>query len=206
MTILITGNFQQQDSAQKAIADLKAAGFPQDGITTFFVNPAGQHDLSPIGGDEQESPGTEDSPAGSATGAAVGGAIGAAVGLATLPVLGPAGLAAGGGVGAYVGSLYGALGSTEDKTPDGEDRTETSPTGGSAQLTYTAHPASPPTQPTARKSGVLVAVAAPTSAEQEAALRILRAHCASELEQTQGTLVAGEWTDFSALDPVHVIP
>jgi len=204
MTILVTGNFQQQDIAQLALADLKAAGFSQDRFTTFFVNPAGQHDLSPIGGDQDESPGTEDSAAGSATGAAVGGAIGAAVGLATLPVLGPAGPAVGGGVGAYVGSLYGALATTEDKTPDGENRSE-------ASTPYSARPLQsslPPQreQRTPRKSGVVVAVACPTSAEQEDAIRILRTHSASDVERTQGTLVAGEWTDFSPLKPVDVLP
>ena len=89
MTTIISGNFQQQAEAQSALSDLAGAGFEAGKTTTFFVNPPGQHDRYPIGGDEDESPGTEDAAAGSASGAAVGGAIGVAVGLATLPVLGP---------------------------------------------------------------------------------------------------------------------
>ena len=112
MTTIITGNFQQQDEAQQAMSELTGAGFTADQTTTFFVNSPGQHDLYPIGGDEDESPGTEDAAFGSASGAA---AIGVAVGLATLPVLGPGAAVAAAGVGAYAGSLYGALGNTDDK-------------------------------------------------------------------------------------------
>ena len=115
MTTIITGNFQQQDEAQQAMSELTGAGFTADQTTTFFVNSPGQHDLYPIGGDEDESPGTEDAAVGSASGAAVGGAIGIAVGLATLPVPGPGAAVGAAGVGAYAGSLYGALGNTDDK-------------------------------------------------------------------------------------------
>jgi hypothetical protein len=180
---MITGNFQQQDHAQQALSDLAGAGFAADRTTTFFVNPPGQHDLFPIGGDEDESPGTENAASGAATGAMAGGAVGVAVGLVTLPVLGPGAALAGAGVGAYTGSLYGALLGTDDtNNPQTQaDREELRRSG-------------PP-----RKSGMLVAVSAPASAEQDAAIRIMRARGATDIERTEGTIVAGRWTDFNPL-------
>ena len=49
MTTIISGNFQQQDEAQRALSDLAGAGFAAGLTTTFFVNPPGQHDRYPIG-------------------------------------------------------------------------------------------------------------------------------------------------------------
>ena len=187
MAIIITGNFQQQDEAQRALSDLADAGFDAHQTTTFFVNPPGQHDLYPIGGDEDESPGTESTAGGAASGAAVGGAIGVAVGLATLPVLGPGAAVAGVGAGAYVGSLYGALGNTDDKNNPETEAGRKEPRH-SQQL---------------RKSGMLVAIATPASAQQDTAISILRAHGATDLERTEGTMVAGEWTDFNPLTPLR---
>jgi hypothetical protein len=71
------------------MAELVRSGFPSDQATFFFVNPPGQHDLYPIGGDEDESPGTHYASTGAASGAVVGGTLGLAVGIASLPVLGP---------------------------------------------------------------------------------------------------------------------
>lgn len=189
MTIIISGNFQQQDEAQRAMSALAGAGFAADQTTTFFVNPPGQHDRYPIGGDEDESPGTEDAARGSASGAAVGGAIGVAVGLATVPVLGPGAAVAGAGVGAYAGSLYGALGSTDDRNnPETQANRE--------ELRCSEPP---------RKSGMLVAVSAPASAQQDTAIRILRAHGATDIEHTEGTIVAGDWTDFNPLTLLRLV-
>ena len=179
MTTLITGNFQQQDEAQRALADLAGAGFAADETTTFFVNPPGQHDR----GDEDEARGTENTAAGSASGAAVGGAVGVAVGLVTLPVLGPGAAVAAAGVGAYAGSLYGALANTGDKNNPETQAAREEP-----------RRSEPP-----RKSGMLVAVSAPASAQQDTAIRILRAHGATDIERTEGTIVAGDWADFNPL-------
>ena len=185
MTTIINGNFQQQDKAQQAVAELVSAGFAADQTATFFVNPPGQHDRYPIGGDEDESPGTEDAPGGAVSGAAIGGAVGIAVGLATAPVLGPGAAVAGAGAGAYVGSLYGTLGKIDDTHQ---------PAAGGVR-----HSDAP------RKSGMLVAVSAPDLAQQDSALRILRAHGATDSEQTEGTIVAGNWIDFDPLTPVKPV-
>lgn len=189
MTTIITGNFQRQDDARGAWSDLLGAGFGADEMTMFFVNPPGQHDLYPIGGDEDESPGTENAAAGAASGAAVGGVVGVAVGLATVPVLGPAAPVAGAGVGAYAGSLYGALGHTDNKNnPE----------------TQSAREELQRSEPL-RRSGMLVAVSAPASERQDTALGILRAHGAIDIERTEGTIVAGEWTDFNPLTPLRLV-
>ena len=189
MATIITGSFQQQDDAQQAWSDLLRAGFGAGQMTKFFVNPPGQHDLYPIGGDEDESPGTENAAAGAASGAAVGGVVGAAVGLATLPALGPGAAVAGAGVGAYTGSLYGALGNTDSKNnPETQSARD--------ELRHS--------EPL-RRSGMLVAVSAPASERQDTALRILRAHGAIDIERTEGTIVAGEWTDFNPLTPLRLV-
>ncbi len=115
MSTIIAGRFQQQDQVAKAIAALADAEFPADQISSFFVNPAGQHDIFPIGGDRDKSPGAEHSE----KGMFAGGAVGAAVGVATTPLIGPAGPVAGALLGAYLGSLVGTLSQMEeaDQTP-----------------------------------------------------------------------------------------
>ena len=61
MTVIIAGRFEQQDEVQEAISALQRAGAPPSQISSFYVNPPGQHDMFPIGGDRDESPGAEDS-------------------------------------------------------------------------------------------------------------------------------------------------
>src|SRR5690606_36735755 len=57
MATIIAGRFAQQEEVQHAIAALQQAGAPAAQITSFYVNPQGQHDLYPVGGDRDESPG-----------------------------------------------------------------------------------------------------------------------------------------------------
>jgi hypothetical protein len=45
MSNIISGRFQTQDEVAGAIEELERAGFPASGISSFYVNPAGQHDL-----------------------------------------------------------------------------------------------------------------------------------------------------------------
>lgn len=190
MPTIITGNFQQQEAAQRALAALTHAGFALDQTTTFFVNPPGQHATFAVGGDEDESAGTHEAGGGAASGAAVGGVIGAAVGIATLPLLGPAAAVAAAGVGAYAGSLYGALGHTDD-----HDHLRAEATREGLQLSDLP-----------RKSGMLVAVAAEADAQQVAAIRILRAYGATDGARSEGTIIDGNWTDFDPLTPLRLLP
>ena len=190
MNTIITGSFEEQAQAERAMSNLAAAGFPHDQMTTFYVNPPGQHDLFPVGGDRDESPGTESAAGTSASGAVVGGVVGVAVGIATLPLLGPGAAVAGAGAGAYVGSLYGALGGTDDKNNPGTPAEH-------RELARSDRP---------RTSGVLVGVAVPAPALQADAVRILREQGATDIEHTEGTIVAGNWTDFDPLKPLRLVP
>lgn len=112
MTVIIAGYFAQQDEVKQAIAALQRAGAPPNQISSFYVNPAGQHDLFPIGGDRDESPGAEDSDKGAAAGLGAGGVIGGAAGGAAA---GPLGAITGALVGAHIGSLMGSLSGTDEE-------------------------------------------------------------------------------------------
>ncbi len=180
MPTIVTGHFQQQAAARTALDTLTAAGFPVDQLASFFVNPAGQHDLTPVGGDEKASLGLENAGNGAAAGAAIGGAIGIAAGLAAMEALGPGAAFAAAGAGAYVGSLIGAVGNMSDQAQDAPAQAD-------------SH----------RQSGMQVAAAAPSVAQQEAAIRILRQCGAIDIEQPEGTIVAGDWSDFDPLSTLQ---
>lgn len=191
MSTIIAGRFQQQEQAAQVLAALTNSGFSAEEVTTFYVNPPGQHDLHLGGGDEKASPGARESGKGAAKGASVGGAVGLAAGLAAMPIVGPAGLVAAAGVGAYTGSLGGAMESTDKQEVD-ENRT---------------HPVSDkPMETTERKPGVLVAVRADESGSQTNAIEVLQSHGAADIECASGTLSAGEWSDFDPLATVTLIP
>ena len=186
MTMIIAGRFIRQDAAAASMAQLIQSGFDPARMTSFFVNPAGQHDTFPIGGDVDESPGTEMAGAGAATGAVGGSGVGVAVGLATLPILGPGALIAGAAVGAYVGSFVGAL---DNMQPD-------EVAGGMTSTIATSMPAD------SRKSGMLVAVVAVESREQLSAIGVLRGAGATDIERAEGEIRNGEWPGFNPLTPV----
>lgn len=171
MATIIAGRFAQQDAVQDAIAALQQAGAPPAQVTSFYVNPPGQHDQYPVGGDRDESPGAEDVDKGSAAGMGVGGAAGAAAGAATAPVTGPLGAIAGGLVGAHIGSLIGSLSQTDE---DHEI-------------------------PPVRQSGMLVAVSVSDATEEQRAIDTLRRAGGTCLERAQGQIVDGDWIDFDPL-------
>lgn len=182
MTHIIAGRFQQQDQVEVATDQLVDAGFPRERISSFFVNPAGQHDLYPTDG---KSPGAKDSDTGWAAGATTGGAIGGAVGLAGLPVAGPLSPALGALVGAYTGSLIGTLSSMKERgESEGDDDENQAPQ---------------------RQSGMVVAVGTTTEQEERAALEVLQALGADQLEQAEGTIEEGDWIDFDPLVPPHLL-
>ncbi len=188
MTIIIAGRFERQDQAERASAELARSGFPTDRVASFFINPAGQHNQFPIGGDEDESPGMHHAGPNAATAAATGAGIGLVAGLATIPVLGPAAPLAGAGVGAYVGSLVGALNKAEHTKFTDEQAVVPANDSRSADVQ-------------ARKSGLLVAVSTPLSEDQDNAVRVLQQCGASDIERAQGTIRDGEWQDFDPLAP-----
>ena len=94
MTTIIAGMFDTVHKAEDAMGKLIGGQFGAKDVCTFANNPPGQHDGFPMGGDENEDPGSKHADGDAGKGAAVGLGTGAAVGA---------------GIGAYLGSLAGAL-------------------------------------------------------------------------------------------------
>lgn len=190
MKTLIVGHYDLQDEAEIAARDVLRAGFSVNETSLFYLNPQGQHALHPVGGDEDESPGTHDAQSGAVRGAAGGAGAGVLVGAATIPVLGPAGPLLGAAVGAYAGSLVGALNKMEEPPETHADAVRDKDT---ADVEHEA-----------RKSGYLLAVAVTTPTERKYAIEILGER-AQLLEEAEGNLQNGDWTDFDPLAPGKVI-
>lgn len=193
MNTIIAGRFELQDQGEEVLRALQQAGFPTAAMTLFYVNPDGQHDLYPIGGDDDDSPGARDADKGAATGGGLGAAAGLAVGAAAATVAGPAGIAAAAGVGAYTGSLAGAVNSTNKESEVDEAVDD----GESARKL------------TERHAGIHVAVRvdgtdAPNDA-QALALHTLKTHAAIDIEQAEGLLEDGSWKDFDPREVVHLV-
>ncbi|HXL83712.1 MAG TPA: hypothetical protein VN989_06250 [Casimicrobiaceae bacterium] len=195
MTPIIAGRFEQEAQAEGAAAALRHGGFDAADVTVFFVNPAGQHATYPIGGDRDPSPGAKHAHSGALKGAAIGTAVGVGVGLAASPLMGPAAVVAGAGAGTYAGSLVGALGKMEEKpAPAKPDEHVVAPA---------ATVAAPMDADTAsvRSSGIFVAVRAVEFAKRVAAVNVLGANGAQDIERADGTWQAGQWIDFDPLKP-----
>ncbi len=171
MATIIAGRFDEQISVDATIAELRAAGFPAEHISTFYVTPAGQHARYRLGGDHDKSVGAEDTAKGTAAGTTTGGLVGAAIGAISAPLTGPIGAITGGLVGAHVGNLVGALG----KMHDDDNASD---------------------QPLVRHAGLMVAVSAPTAQCVQRAVQILQQQGAGELESADGHIVASDWQDF----------
>ena len=189
MSTLITGNFQQQSHLRKALSALAEAGFATDHTATFFVSPQGLREKLLLEEHAQDAAADEQAGSGAVKGAAVGGFVGVAVGIATLPLLGPGAAIAAAGAGAYAGSLVGALNALQDKADD-------------VPMTSVTE-----TKPSAlrRKTGMLVAVRAPEAAQQDHAIAILRSHGAEDIERLEGSISAGDWTDFDPAKPLALL-
>ncbi|MGJ9418820.1 hypothetical protein ACHAC9_13780 [Massilia sp. CMS3.1] len=183
MSIIIAGHFQTQDEADAASSALAEAGFTGERVSTFYLSQAGQHDMTPIGGDNIVSPGAKETPAGVIKGAATGGALGAVVGAATIPVTGPLGPIVGGLVGAHVGSLFSFTKMKE--AGEGEE-------GGRAPVEQ-------------RKAGMLVAVAFDEAGDESRAVDVMRRLGAVQIERARGNIVEGDWADFDASVPPEIV-
>ncbi|HJV52957.1 MAG TPA: hypothetical protein VJ652_15930 [Noviherbaspirillum sp.] len=181
-SIIIAGRFQQQSEVEDTVDELLRAGFARENISAFYVNPAGQHDAYPIGGDRMQSPGAEES----GKGVAAGAAVGAAAGVAATPFLGPLGAVTGGLLGAHVGGLVGSMSQMQEKDDSGAPLSAQDP---QAQ----------------RQAGMLVAVAVADDAQEDQAIHVLRAAGAANLERAQGTIAGGDWNDFNPLDTPELI-
>lgn len=182
MTKIIAGMFEQQAQAQHAIDEILRAGFSEDQVSSFYLNPNGQHGTYPLGGDHDKSSGAENTAPGRTAGMATGGAVGAAVGAITTPLTGPLGAITGAFVGAHIGSVAGTLANMKD---DGEDAA-----GHKVRV---------------RHAGMVVAVSVPDAQLEERAIDALRTVGASDIEYSEGTIENGDWSDFDPSLPPQFI-
>ena len=175
MTMIIAGHLPLQDQIADARIALLAAGFAAERISSFYVNPPGQHDMYELGGDHDKSPGAQDSDEGVLRGGATGAVAGAVIGGATIAVTGPLGPVVGALVGAHVGSLYSLASMKEAGEPEADGGNLTPP----------------------RKSGMMIAVAVADAGQQRAALDVLRRLGAEGIERAEGDIAGGDWRDFN---------
>ncbi|WP_027210816.1 membrane protein [Burkholderia sp. WSM2232] len=179
MSLIVAARFTTFPAAEEAAQKLFNAGFVEEDVTLFFVNPRGQHARFPIGGDTHTDAGAKGASRGAGFGVTIGAVVGAIVGVGifaafSAPLLVSA-IAA--GVGAYIGSLAGAMWRTRQGAEAGQ-RT--------------------PFHEETRDSGVLVAVHVSTDNQLEAA-RVLRDAGGVSIERATGRWQQGRWADFDPL-------
>ena len=178
MAKIIAARLDTQPAADRALDALKRAGFDGADVTSFYLNPPGQHSEYAIGGDAHHDEGTKKSGKTAAAGAAVGGitglAIGTAVAAAAEPGFTAVAAVAAAGVGAYVGSLAGGLSGARSGDPQQSTLEE----------------------PVEREAGVMVAVRADGDGVAESIADLLRANGARDIERAEGEWRDGEWIDF----------
>lgn len=196
MSTIIAARFEDQDHGEKVVSALREAGFSPEGISLFYVNPDGQHDIYPIGGDQKTSPGARDSGKGALAGGGIGAVVGAAAGVAATPVAGPLGIALGAGIGAYTGSLAGAM----SKTDQSSEVDEAESKGELSEDEVREH------KVIERQAGTYVAVrTGDTEARMERAADIFKVHGGVDVEHAEGELRDGHWTTFDPRAVVNLV-
>lgn len=180
MTTIIAGGFDVYSKTQAALQRLRAAGIADENLCEFRINPAGEHDQTPIGGDHHKSLGAKDAEGGATKGAAIGAVIGTAAGIVAAPLLGPAGIVAGAGVGGYTGSLVGSLNEVSHEAQPGHDEV--------------------------RPAEAMIAVNADGgSVSAQEIVRILEECGAHQVEEAEGLWADGEWKDFDPTGRPHIV-
>lgn len=171
---IIAGRFQTFAEAKGAAKALFNANVKRHDLSVFYVDPPGQHDVTPIGGDYiNADPGARKSTKEAVQQASASGA-GLTVGIVevALPIVGTALAVVDAVVGAYNRSLAVGLRGAGDRE----------------------HPTPPP-----RQAGVLAAACVEDDERTQRAVEILSAEGAKDVEIADGTSRDGEWKDF---DPV----
>ncbi|MFZ6800418.1 hypothetical protein [Undibacterium sp. Di24W] len=184
MPQIIAGFIQQQDQVIQLMLALRSAKFDEKYISSFYVNPPGQHDILPQGGDRFDSPGTKEVLTGLAIGVSGGGLLGAALGVVVIPIGGPFAPVLGAATGAHIGALIGSVSEMKDQGA-GE-------VGGENTLRQ-------------RKTGMMVAVCVEGAREENDAIDIFNAFGAVDIESSVGKIVDGDWCDFDPLTTPHLI-
>ncbi len=177
MTTIVAGRFSTHDDAARAVGALIERGFRHSDTSEFFVNPPGQHNQLPTGGDQFADAESSKAHVGAAVGAAAGSAAGIAA-AAAIPGLGiplALGVIA---LGAYTGSFMGTMSKLGDS--------------GDAQKLD----ASP-----GRQGGEMVAVRVLNDEAERTALEVLKAQGAHDVERREGVWSDGQWQDFDPVEP-----
>ncbi|TCG04097.1 hypothetical protein BZM27_43365 [Paraburkholderia steynii] len=173
MSLIVAARFTTFPAAEAAAEQIFRAGFVEEDVSLFFVNPRGQHARYPVGGDCNSDAASTDAPRGAGIGVTIGAVAGAMIGVGiftafSAPLLV---LAIATGVGAYIGSLIGAMYMTRDA-------------GRSARVHYEQ-----------RHSGVLLAVHVTPETQQDAA-HVLREAGGASIERASGRWQQGRWANF----------
>jgi hypothetical protein len=177
MASILSGQFDDFEGARAVVEELLTLGMAEEDIDTYALNAPGQHDLFPIGGDEDADRSARGGEHGAVKGAALGGAAGLALGAAAIPVVGPIAAAAGLAVGAYTGAFAGAVKTMGDE----------------------------PVRIPQRPAGVRVVAHIPTSRHRDCVLSTFRRHAARSIEEAEGTWHDGSWSDFDPVTVPHWI-
>ena len=187
MAKIIAGRAETQEVADRAIAAVAELGLGGNNVTSFYLNPPGQHAEYPVGGDAYKDEGTRKSGKTAAAGATVGGvsglALGTAVAAAAEPGFTAVAAVAGAGVGAYVGSLAGGLSGARAGDPD----------RATEEL------------PVEREAGVMVAVRTDAAPDEQKIIDALRTSGVCDIERAEGEWRDGAWVDFDPRCPPQLI-
>jgi predicted lipid-binding transport protein (Tim44 family) len=179
MSRIIAGRFDATVDADAAIEALRREGFNRDEIDSFYVAPAGQNAMAPLGGDAHASAGSRFAGFGAVAGALVGGLIGMLIGFAVDSRYGAVAVLFAAGVGAYLGSFVGAMRKVR---------------GGRREEASVEHPVEP-------KAGRMIAVNVDRSGMDARALKVLRELGARDVGRADGTWRNG-WKDFDPRAPL----
>ena len=180
MSKIVAARFEDTAGARAVLNALPGEGFNRSEFQLFYVNPEGQHAITPIGGDAHSDEGAKRADEGAIRGAMIGGCLGVLAGIGAYFVLDNViAVLAGAALGAYVGSLWGAL----SEVRGGRKREAT------------------PEHPVGRRPGQMVAIQVDRPGAEKRAIETLRRYGARDIERTEGEWRAGDWKDFDPRVP-----
>ncbi|MGF6843224.1 hypothetical protein QF001_007119 [Paraburkholderia youngii] len=171
MSLIVAARFTTFPAAEEAVQRLFNAGFVEEDVTLFFVNPPGQHARFQPGGGTSTDANAREAPKGAEIGVTIGAAVGAVLGVGIFAVFSAPLIVSliAAGVSAYVGALVGAMMRTQEASDE-----------------------------EIRGSGVLVAVHVSPDNQLDAA-RVLRDAGGAAIERATGNWQQGRWADFDPL-------
>ncbi|HET7633427.1 MAG TPA: hypothetical protein VFK51_01745 [Burkholderiales bacterium] len=179
MALIVAGRFSNFEQANEAARHLHTHELAAEDVSVFYLNPPGQHDQFPIGGDEYADPGARPGSRGAWLGTLIGAIVGVIIGAILywaawrywlVPVLGLL-------VGGYAGSLTGATSRMRTRREETRERNDP------------------------REAGVMIAARVDDEDEAKTVTRMLRERGAEDVEQASGIWKDGQWQDFDPRIP-----